>query len=497
MPRLDPLDWVVVALYGAVVVAIGAWANRRQKNTEDYFLGGRRMRWWAVGISLIATSFSSVALIGFTGYGFAKGMDYLQLQIGDLVAILLACAVFLPFFARLRLTTAYEYLERRFGVGARTVASALFIGQTLLRTGVLVLGPALALSAVTDLGLEVAIVLSGVAALLYSAAGGITAVVWTDMIQLAVVVVGVVICLGIVFGDVPGGASAVWDHAAAAGKLEVVSLEPSLGTVFSLWGALLAYGVLALGIAGTNQQAVQRYMSCTDLRSAKRAALLGWAIGFVAVALTLFLGVSLSAWSALAEGGAVLEGANDKVLPLFILHRLPAGLSGLLVAAIFAASMSSMDSAIHSMSTATLVDFVRRFRKRTLMPAAELRFARLLTAAFGVVSIGLALLAARGERGLVDTLITWLGYFAGPLLGLFALGVLTRRVGEAGALIGTSAGAGLVVAAVLLDLPAAWGFHPLWLAPVALLVTIGVGILAGGFFPAPPPEKTEGLTLFS
>ena len=131
MPRLDPLDWVVVALYGVVVVAIGAWANRRQKTTEDYFLGGRSMRWWAIGVSLIATSFSSAALIGGTGYGYGHGMGYLQLQIGDFVAILVACMVFLPFFARLRLTTAYEYLEQRFGVGARTAASALFLGQTL------------------------------------------------------------------------------------------------------------------------------------------------------------------------------------------------------------------------------------------------------------------------------------------------------------------------------------------------------------------------------
>ena len=495
MPRLDPLDWVVVALYGAVVVAIGAWANRRQKTTEDYFLGGRRMRWWAVGISLIATSFSSVALIGFTGYGFSKGLGYLQLQIGDLVAILVACAVFLPFFARLKLTTAYEYLERRFGVWARTVASALFIGQTLLRTGILVLGPALALSAVTDLDLELAIVLSGVAALLYSAAGGITAVVWTDMIQLSVVVIGVVLTLGIVWGDVPGGASAVWEHAEANGKLEAVSFDTSFGTVFSLWGALLAYGTLALSVAGTNQQAVQRYMSCNDLRSARRAAVLGWAIGFVAVALTLFLGVALAAWSDLTPDGSVLANAGDRALPLFILHRLPAGLSGLLVAAIFAASMSSMDSAIHSMSTATLVDFVRRFRRTALEPRAELRLARVLTAAFGVVAIGLALLAARGERGLVDTLITWLGYFAGPLLGLFGLGVLSRRVPEAGALVGVTCGAFFVMLAVMFDLPTYGAFHPLWLAPVALLVTLLTGSVVSLALPPPPREQTDGLTL--
>jgi len=148
MPGLEPLDWIVIATYGAAVIGIGAWANRRQKTTEDYFLGGRRMRWWAVGVSLIATSFSSAALIGGTGEGFANGMGYLQLQLGDLLAIALAVTIFLPFFARLRLTTSYEYLERRFGVTARTVASALFIGQTMMRAAILVLAPAIALSAV-------------------------------------------------------------------------------------------------------------------------------------------------------------------------------------------------------------------------------------------------------------------------------------------------------------------------------------------------------------
>ncbi len=504
MPRLEPLDWTVVAVYGAVVVAIGAWANRRQKNTEDYFLGGRRMRWWAVGVSLIATSFSSVALIGGTGYGYGKGMGYLQLQIGDFVAILVACMVFLPFFARLRLTTAYEYLELRFGVGARTVASALFLGQTLLRTGILVLGPALALTAVSDLDLQAAIVLSGVAALLYSAAGGITAVVWTDLIQLSVVVLGVLVSVVIVSSDVVGGAGAVWSHAAAEGRLEAVSTDLTFATPFTLVGALLAYGVLALSVAGTNQQAVQRYLACTDVHAARRAAFLGWGIGFFAVALTLFLGVAIHAWSDLSPAAERFTAAmaeegrtNDSALPLFILHRLPAGISGLLVAAIFAASMSSMDSAIHSMSTATLVDFVRRFRARPMEARSELRLARLLTAVFGVLAILAALLAATAARGLLDTLITWLGYFAGPLLGLFGLGVLTRRTNEAGALIGTALGAGLVAGAVALELPARWAFHPLWLAPVALLTTLVGGFVAGLAFPPPQASQVEGLTLRS
>ena len=149
------------------------------------------------------------------------------------------------------------------------------------------------------------------------------------------------------------------------------------------------------------------------------------------------------------------------------------------------------------MSTATLVDFVRRFRRTPLDARAELRLARMLTAAFGVVAIGLAVLAAHGERGLVDTLITWLGYFAGPLLGLFVLGVATRRVAETGALVGVAAGAALVVTAVLADLPARWGFHPLWLAPVALGATVFVGWVTGRLLAPPPAGQVEGLTLGS
>lgn len=494
MPRLHALDLLVIAVYGLVVVAIGVWANRRQKDTEDYFLGGRKMRWWAVGISLIATSFSSAALIGGTGEGFENGLGYLQLQVGDFLAIALAVFLFLPFYARLRLTTAYGYLEARFGVGARTVASALFIGQTVMRAGILVLAPALAISAVFGWDVRWGIVVSGAAAVLYSAAGGLMAVVWTDMIQLAVVVFAVVFSLVLVSGDVPGGLGAIVQHATETGRLAIGSADMDLAKPYTLPWTLLAYGTLALSIAGTNQQAVQRYMACEDVRSARRAAFLGWGIGFVAVGLTLVLGAALHAWSVLAPGGDALVGTADKVLPTFVLLRLPAGLAGLVVAAIFAASMSSMDSAIHSMSTATIVDFVRRFRREPMAPGRELRLARILTVVFGVLATGLAVFAAAAQTPLLRTLFTWLGYFAGPLLGLFVLGVLSRRATEAGALIGVGAGAALVLLGVALGLAPALGVHPLWFAPLALIVTVVVGWLSSLAFPGPPPSKLDGLT---
>jgi SSS family solute:Na+ symporter len=488
---MTALDWTVMALYGATVLAIGWWANRRQRNSEDYFLGGRRLRWWVVGVSLIATSFSGVSLIAGTGFGFDNGMQWLQLQLGDLLAVAIVCVLFLPFFSALRLTTAYEYLEKRFGVIARTVASALFIGQTLLRASILVLVPALALSEILGWHVNVAIVVAAGAAIVYSAFGGMGAVVWTDLLQMGVIVFAVVYCLVLVAGDVPGGLGAVLDHADQGGRLEVVTVAADRGGLFNLLGVFVPYTVFAVSLFGTGQQAVQRFLSCKDLRAARRAALTGWAAGTLALGLTLFLGVGLAAWVDLAPDAAALAGGG-KVLPGFIASRLPAGLAGLMLAAIFAASMSSLDSAIHSISTAAIVDFLRRFSA----PDArrELLLARLTTVAVGVLATLGAVYAADRQTGILKTLVTWLGYVAGPLLGLFLLGLLVKRANQVGALIGVGAAAAAVLFVAWLGPDKPWGFDRLWLAPFSCVLTCLVGWLASLAGPVPDPSRLHGLS---
>ncbi|MEM8882654.1 MAG: sodium/solute symporter [Planctomycetota bacterium] len=458
-------DVVVMLLYAAVVLGIGVWANRRQKDSEDYFLGGRKLRWWAVGISLIATSFSSASLIGGTGFGFTNGLGYLQWQIGDLIAIGIVCAVFLPFFAAQPITTAYQWLEVRFGRTARVCGSVMFLAQTAVRASVLVYGPALALQAVLGWSVELSIVVSAAAAIAYSAFGGIAAVVWTDCIQFAVIVGGVLACLFVVLGDVPGGVSAALDHARANERLEAVTLTFDPKSPFNLVASVIPYMVLALSLFGTGQQAVQRFLSCEDLPSARRAAFTGWLAGTIALAMTLVLGVALSAWSELApaaEGFTVEKG--DEALPRFLVARLPPGLAGLMLAAIFAASMSSLDSAIHSMSTSFLVDIVRR---------PSLRLARLMTVVVGFVATFGALAAARSESGLLVTMVTWLAYFAGPMLGLFLVGMLSKRPRERHALLGVAAGIAMVF--VLAQFTAVLPFHRLWLCPIATLTTLLTG----------------------
>jgi SSS family solute:Na+ symporter len=488
MLALAKLDWIVMALYAVAVLGIGWQANRRQKDSEDYFLAGRRLRWWVVGISLIATSFSSISLIGGTGWGYGVGLNWLQWQIGDLLAIVFVCLVFLPFFSRQRLTTAYEYLEHRFGVAARSVASAMFLGQTLLRASVLIYSPALALATILGWDVSTAIVVAAAAAIVYSAFGGISAVVWTDLIQFLVILFAVGYSLVLVAGDVPGGMPAILDHARAPGKLTAVNFSADMDTPFNLLGALVPYAVLALSLFGTNQQAVQRFLSCRDLGSARRAAVFGWAAGSLALGLTLLLGVCISAWADLAPVSFAVE-RNDQVLPGFITTRLPAGIAGLMLAAIFAASMSSLDSAIHSMSTATIVDFLRRFSKREPDPRRELRVARMMTVLIGVAAIGGALVAAQAETQILETLVTWLGYFAGPLLGMFLLGMASRRATETGVLVGAIASFSAVVVIVWQLGKMPWGIHRIWLTPFSCASTVVLGWLVSRFGQAPNGEN--------
>jgi SSS family solute:Na+ symporter len=496
---MAPLDWIVVATYAGLVLGVGWWANRRQREPEDYLLGGRRLRWWLVGISLVATSFSAASLLGGTAFGYTTGLRWLQLQIGDLLALLVVMAVFLPFFSGLRLTTAYEYLERRFGGRARSVAALLFLAQTVLRASVLVYGAALVLSEMLGWSVEAAILTAAGIAVLYSAFGGLGAVVWTDLVQMIVVLLSVGGCLWIVAGDVPGGIPALLGHARASGRLEAVSLELEPSTPFNLLGSLVPYAVFATSLFGAGQQAVQRFLSVRDVSEARRAALTGWAVGTLALGTCLTLGVALAGWVDLApdaEGFELEKG--DRLLPKFAVERLPAGLTGLLLAAVLAASMSSLDSAVHSMSTVLLVDGIRRVVAGSLSPSRELLLARLGTAGFGVLAIGGAFLAAaKGEATLLETLVTWLGWFAGPLLGLFLLGLLSRRVDEPGALIGLGTAFVGIVAVVLAGGPRDWGFHPLWLAPASCLVTVEVALLVSLVRAPPGRERVAGLTLRS
>jgi len=502
-------DWIVLAIYIAAIVALGVWANRRQTDTEAYFLGNRSMPWWAAGLSIIATSFSAASILGVPGYAFATDMWYLQYTAGDILAAIVVALLFIPFFHRVKgLTTAYEYLEVRFDLKTRLLGSTLFSLSVLLRAGTLLFGAALLFSAVvpTDIipgltGVEEAVVIFGVIAIIYTVLGGISAVIWTDVIQFVVMSLGIIASMAVVVLATPGGWETAFADAGQAGKLDVINLEePFAGR--GLVTAIFGYGLLAMSLFGTNQQPVQRYMTVKNPREAQKALVLGVSAGALGVLLSLLLGVFLFLFYDQFPALLPADLTADQVMPHFVNTQVPAVLTGLLVAAVFAAAMSSLDSALNSLSAALTVDFLVRFRG-DVPEAKRLAFAKVVVITAGILGIGIGIYSSRTEAPLIDLILTFMGYFAGGLLGLFLLGMLTRRANGTGAFVGAILGTLVVLMVTQNDFPLPrlyeWmGIGPIpfiWSTAVGLVVTLVAGYVISLFGRPVAPERLESTTV--
>ncbi|MGB7414169.1 MAG: sodium/solute symporter, partial [Thermosynechococcaceae cyanobacterium] len=444
------------------------------------------------GISIIATSFSAASLLGGPGEGYDFGFLWLQLQLGDLIGYGLVIVLLLPFFIRLNLTTAYEYLERRFDAKTRSLGSLCFLLFVVARLGALLYGASLVLATVTGMPTDAAILLVGTVSVLYTVAGGLAAVVWTDVLQFAMIFVGLIAGIWAATSEAKGGFGALWTAASEGGKLQVINLSWEPESLRSLPTALLAYGTLAFAVAGTNQQSVQRYVSCADIQSGRKAILLGWFTGFIGVAATLFLGVLLFGFYTLS--GPLPESVTgDQILPYFIQNQVPPVASGLLVAAIFAAAMSSIDSALHSLSTCIVVDFYQRYAKQQKGEAYYLKVARIWIVIWGIVGILSAFYAASTGESLLPFLVEYTAMFLGPLLGLFLMGVLFPRINAMGAFYG------VLVSVAFLAIGSTYGwlsFPPIWRsaisAPLAVLFGYGISLLGK----TPSDSSLRGLTFW-
>jgi len=502
-------DWIVLAIYIGVIVAIGFWANRRQTDTEAYFVGNRNLPWWAAGVSIIATSFSAASILGVPGYAYTTDMWYLQYQLGDFFAAGVVALLFIPFFHKVRgLTTAYEYLEARFDLKTRLLGSTLFSLTVLLRAGTLLFGAALLFSAVvpTDIipgltSVEEAVVIFGIIAIIYTVLGGISAVIWTDVIQFAIMSIGIIACMAVVVLATPGGWDIAFADAGAAGKLNVVRLEDGFAGT-SLWTAIFGYGLLAMSLFGTNQQPVQRYMTVKNPREAQGALVLGVGAGAIGVTLSLLLGVFLFIFYEHFPALLPPDLSADQVMPHFVNTQVPPILTGALVAAVFAAAMSSLDSALNSLAAALTVDFYTRFTTG-VTEARRLTFAKMVVIVAGIFGIGIGIYSSRTEAPLIDLILSFMGYFAGGLLGLFLLGMLTRRANGHGAFAGAILGTLVVLMVTRNDFPLPrlyemMGFEPvpfIWSTAIGLFVTVITGYIISLFGQRIPPERLENTTV--
>jgi SSS family solute:Na+ symporter len=458
-------DLTVIALYFAVTIGIGFWATRRQETAGDYFLGARNLPAWAVLLSIVATETSALTVISVPGIGARGDLTFLQLAFGFAVGRIGVAVWLLPGYFRGEQETAYARLESRFGPTTRRLVSVVFLTTRFLGDGVRIFAGAIPLALVTGWSVPLAILAMGGATLLYTYFGGLKAVVWADVVQLAVYVSGGIAALLIAW-QLAGGAGTALSAAAAADKLKVVNPTLDLTVTYSLFGGLIGGAMLSAASHGTDQLIVQRLLATRSLREA-RIALIG--SGFIVILqFLLFLLVGTAIWAA---GFAYPDISADEIFPRFIIEHLPAGLSGLVVAGILAAAMSTISSSINALASSMTHDiYVGLTGRRD--PAHLLRIGRLFSAVWGSALIGGALFfyffTEGSDTPIVVLALSIASVTYGALLGTYLLAARWPRatgrdiVGAVGCTVLLML---LVIFAKRLSLEPGFG----WLAPAGRL----------------------------
>ena len=418
------LNSLVLLAYLLGVTVLALRLAGRQRDTESYFLAGRSMPWLAVALSTVASMLSGLTYLGAPAAAYEDNASLMLAGPAALVAAPLLILIYFPIYRRLRVTTIYEYVNARFGNRARYAASALAVLQIQGWMGIALYAPALALSTVTGIDLTRAILVMGLVATAYTCTGGLAAVIWTDVIQFVILTAGAVLVAFSLVDGLPGGLDQFFEIVLTADKLGLTDLRFDFAEATGLT-VVLCYFIMGFGY-GNNQVVMQRLLAARSRREMARALILDRVLEILVAALLYMIGLGIFAYFQVFPENLAPGIAGDRILPYYIIHALPAGVSGLLIAAVFAAAMSTVDSGIHSSATMIQVDFVGPLRKRPLTQRQSLTLARALTAGLGLLGTATALLVSKGG-GILETMSKVGGLTAAPVTALFLLGVLTRR----------------------------------------------------------------------
>lgn len=478
------LNYIVLFVYLILLVGMGVVLSRNQHSTDDFFKGGNRIPWWAAGLSIFGTQLSAITFMAIPAKTFATDWLYFFLLMTIIMVAPFIIRYFLPFYRRFKLTTAYEYLELRFNLPTRLVGSAMYIFLQLGRLGIVLLLPSLALSVVTGIDVSICILTMGLLSILYTVLGGIEAVIWTDVLQVVVLLGGALLSLILLLLNLDS--SDISAYIDQYDKMQVFDFELSFSNP-TLWVVLIGGFASNLVQYGSDQTIIQRYLTTKDEKSAAKGIITGAWLSLPATLIFFSLGTLLFVYYKVNPTmlNPVLE-KTDAIFPWYIVSSLPNGVSGLLIAAIFAASMSSLDSSMNSVATVITTDFFRRLRPLS-SEAAYLNLARILTVGVGLLGTGFALMMASwGIASLWDQFNMIVGLFAGGLGGIFVLGIFSKKANGAGALTG------LLVSGVFQYLIKEYtSVHLLMYAFTGMFISIGVGYLASLFLGNHQEEKMQ------
>ncbi len=430
------LNYIILAVYLLSMVLMGGYFSRREKTADDFFLAGRRVPWWAAGLSIFGTQLSAITFMAMPAKAYSSNWHYF---IPNMCILLIAAPItafiFIPFYRRLNVMTAYEYLEKRFSVSVRMFASAIYVLMQLMRMGVVLFLPALALATVTNIPVTWCIIIMGLLCTIYTVLGGIEAVIWTDVLQVIVLLGGALLCMVLILmrldGDIGTLAAQAWD----AGKFSLGERSWNLTRPTLL--VILVSALAAHLTYVSDQTVVQRYLTTPSEKAAQKSL---WTSAILTIPSSLLffaLGTALYMFYCKHSTSLDVGMSNDSIFPWFILNELPTGMPGLLIAGVFAAAMSSLDSSMNSASAAVISDFV--LKKHHLSGESQLRLARILTVLFGLFGTATAIMMATYDiKSLWDLVSRMVGLFIGGLGGFFMLGALTRKANAAGALAGAA-----------------------------------------------------------
>jgi solute carrier family 5 (sodium-coupled monocarboxylate transporter), member 8/12 len=449
-------NYLVLAGYMAAVVLLGLSFTRKQSSLAGYFLAERSAPWWAVGISILACDFSAISYLGGPSWTYYQDLRYpMSTFLYPIIAVIVAI-LFIPFLARLRVFTIYEYLEHRFGLDSRLFASAVFLMQRASHMAIAIYAISLALQQIAGWSVWVCVFLVGGLTTIYTVFGGMKAVLWTDVMQFFVLIGGLVVMAGVVLYSFGGNTAEIWRIAAESGHTKMLSaqidfLHPDFWKEMTIWGIVIGLLVYQVGAYGSDQVLVQRYLAAGSGKMMMRSLVFCGCLTVPVMTVLYLLGLGFFAFYHAPENADLLASLNglvdrtkdpNMVLPHFVRNVLPPGLAGLVFAGLFAATMSVFSSGLNSLSTATCMDFIIRLRQLRSKPEVlTLNGARWITFVWGIVVTLAAVGVYFAHMGsLLEAAAAIIGFFSGPLLGMFLLGIFTTRVDSLSAILGAILG---------------------------------------------------------
>jgi SSS family transporter len=426
---LHRLDLTIIAVYLAGITLFGLRFRKRQRSLKDYFLADRNIPWWAIALSIVAAETSTLTIISIPGLAYDTNFSFLQVVFGYLVGRVIISFVLIPHYFRGDLYTAYQLIERRFGQRLRSLTAGLFLVTRAAAEGVRVYAVSIVVAIAIGTGEIASIALITALTLIYTFEGGMAAVIWTDVIQTGIYIGGTLVGFVTILHHVPGGWPAIHSLADAAGKFRVFDFSLDFWKTYTFWAGLIGGAFLTTASHGTDQLIVQRLLAARNMRQSQAALLSSGIAILFQFALFLMVGVLLFGFY-----HGTRFASSDTIYPLFIVSEMPHGISGLLIAAILAAAMSNLSAALNSLSSSSMIDFYLR-RRPAVGDATRLRLSRLSTLLWALVLFALAIVALRAGGRVVEVGLSIASVAYGALLGVFLLGVLTKRANERGTML--------------------------------------------------------------